>query len=385
MKVPFVITPDSITMFVEGRSVHIPASFPGYAGAAAALTNGRHDEAVRCGTLAGAVAAWDSNFGVLADQQTVTYNGVPLPAKLSERILTMVVAGESTRPLRRFWERLDRNPSKRSVAQLYDFLANKGIPISEDGFVLAYKAVRRDYLDYYSQTFDNHPGMKHRMDRALVCEDPNQHCAPGFHVGDLTYARTYGSADRRQMICKVDPADVVSVPNDCECRKMRVCAYEVVGHHSGQEMASTTTKDDQEVRDSVTMSRNINQVDNSALAEQVAARNHDKTPKLAPGDLLGHNAEDGLLPGAPIYKRGDVPECADCSGCPDCMTNDEPKSISVPRRFERYASMPVADLLELPLEFLRQLAGQVFKIVGASKVRGGKIELVRLIEEVRGG
>ena len=58
--------------------------------------------------------------------------------------------------------------------------------------------------------------------------------------------------------------------------------------------------------------------------------------------------------------------------------------FDVPRRYQKYASMDVSDLLQLPLEFLRELAGRVFKIVGASKVRGGKTELVRLIEEVRG-
>jgi 5'-deoxynucleotidase YfbR-like HD superfamily hydrolase len=43
-----------------------------------------------------------------------------------------------------------------------------------------------------------------------------------------------------------------------------------------------------------------------------------------PLPVIGFNAEDGILPGAPIYKRQDVPECADCSGCPDCMTNTKP-------------------------------------------------------------
>lgn len=41
-----------------------------------------------------------------------------------------------------------------------------------------------------------------------------------------------------------------------------------------------------------------------------------------PLPIIGFNAEDGILPGAPIYKRQDVPECADCSGC--CMTNTKP-------------------------------------------------------------
>lgn len=30
------------------------------------------------------------------------------------------------------------------------------------------------------------------------------------------------------MLVKIDPADVVSVPHDCECQKLRTCRYEVV-------------------------------------------------------------------------------------------------------------------------------------------------------------
>ena len=33
------------------------------------------------------------------------------------------------------------------------------------------------------------------------------------------------------MIVKIDPADVVSVPNDCECQKLRTCKYVVVSLH----------------------------------------------------------------------------------------------------------------------------------------------------------
>ena len=41
--------------------------------------------------------------------------------------------------------------------------------------------------------------------------------------------------------------------------------------------------------------------------------------------VVGHNAPDGVLPDAPIYRRQPRPEgCEDCSGCPDCYTNEKP-------------------------------------------------------------
>ena len=37
-----------------------------------------------------------------------------------------------------------------------------------------------------------------------------------------------GGGGNKLMICKVNPRDVVSVPNDCRCQKLRCCKYEVV-------------------------------------------------------------------------------------------------------------------------------------------------------------
>lgn len=324
MNASYVITSDNIVIVSSAGIQHIPVSFPGYASAARALVEGRHEEAVRCATLAGAVKAWHPGFSVSADLRTITKDDVPLPAKLSDRLLAMVSAGESPDPLFRFWERLARNPSQRSVEQLYDFLGNNGIPISQEGFVLAYKSVRSDYMDFYSSKFRNRPGDKLSMPREGVDPNPSAACSSGFHVGALEYASGYGDDRRRIVICRVDPADVVSVPADHRHQKMRVCAYEVIGHHGGGLMSSTTTSDDREV-------------------EEV-----EEAPP------------DQSLP--------DLPASTD----------------RFPRRYERLASMSTEDLLELSLERLRELAGKAFKIVGASKVRGGKAALVQLIDRVRG-
>ena len=32
------------------------------------------------------------------------------------------------------------------------------------------------------------------------------------------------------MIVEIDPSDVVSVPHDCDCQKLRTAQYKVVGH-----------------------------------------------------------------------------------------------------------------------------------------------------------
>lgn len=333
-KFPYTITDDAITMILGGRPVVLGRNFPGYAACAKALIEGRFDDASRCSTLRGVIPTWHQDFHLSDDGKTVHYRDNPLPTKLMGRILAMCRTGEDPAPLFAFWQRLAKNPSQNSVNQLYDFLENKGIPISPDGYVLAYKAVRRDFLDYYTGSISNAPGQAPRMPRDQVCEDPSVHCAPGLHVGSIQYATTYGGADRKIVICWVDPADVVSVPSDMSCQKMRTCGYTVVGLYGGQEMSSTVEPDELSSKEL-----------NAAEKESAAC-----------------NSNDELKAPAPPW----------------------PALFSIPRRYQKYASMDIDDLLQLPLEFLRELAGKAFRIVGASKVRGGKTELVRLIEEVRG-
>lgn len=65
------------------------------------------------------------------------------------------------------------------------------------------------------------------MNRDDVVLDPNRHCAAGLHVASYDYARSFSGCPRLMLVA-VDPSDVVSVPTDCECAKIRVCRYTVL-------------------------------------------------------------------------------------------------------------------------------------------------------------
>lgn len=175
----------------------------------------------------------------------IFYNGEELPSDLGARITEMASLGEDPTPLMNFWENLQQNPSMRSVQQLWRFLANSGHPITEDGHFLAYKAVRADFKDIHSATIENKPGTRIKMERNKISDDPNHACHQGLHVGALAYAQSFGGYDSRMVICKVNPKDVVSVPNDHSSQKMRVCEYLVIGMHGEGELPSTTIKDEE--------------------------------------------------------------------------------------------------------------------------------------------
>jgi hypothetical protein len=139
-------------------------------------------------------------------------------------------------PLVNFLNNIMENPSMQSQKELYDFLEPEHLPITEDGFFLAYKAVRSDFKDKYRGVFDNSVGQVCEMQRAKVDDDRGRGCSNGLHAGALNYVANYGSleAGDRIVIVKINPKDVVSVPSDSNCEKLRTCRYEVVGQYEGE-------------------------------------------------------------------------------------------------------------------------------------------------------
>lgn len=72
------------------------------------------------------------------------------------------------------------------------------------------------------------------MKREAVDANADVHCSKGLHVGALAYSGPggwYWSNGDRVVICKINPRDVISVPNDHNGQKMRVCEYEVVAEY----------------------------------------------------------------------------------------------------------------------------------------------------------
>lgn len=156
----------------------------------------------------------------------VLYNSQPCHHSMVGRILNQAREGFPIDYMLRFLENLYMNPDPSSVVQLYDFLENNGIPITEDGCFLGYKYVNDDFKDKYTGKYDNTPGKWVEMPREECVNNPNNACASGLHVGTFEYV--YGNSTI--VLVKVNPADCVSVPS-CEAQKLRCCKYFVIGQY----------------------------------------------------------------------------------------------------------------------------------------------------------
>jgi acyl carrier protein len=138
---------------------------------------------------------------------------------------------------------------------MYNFLEHKGMPLTLRGTFIAYKGVsldlwsicgNKDTVVVHGQVnasgqILNTIGATIEVERSSVDDDFRQGCSAGLHVGSLAYARDWG---KRVILVEVDPIDVVSVPSDCNCQKLRCCKYTVVGEYSGPMPDTLTTEFD---------------------------------------------------------------------------------------------------------------------------------------------
>lgn len=162
---------------------------------------------------------------------SVFVDGDAIQSVVADRIINFLADGVDCLPIFKFITRLQLNPSKRAVDELYTFLEHKHLPLTETGTFLAYKAVRNDYTDKHSGKFFNGVGEVLEMPRNKVDDDKNVGCSYGFHAGTLRYASEFACGNDKLVLVEIDPADVVSIPTDCEFQKLRTCRYKVVAEY----------------------------------------------------------------------------------------------------------------------------------------------------------
>lgn len=327
----YTLTNESITVVLEGKTHTVQKGAPNFVHLRQAILDEDWEDLRGHLTVAQSVEKWAKGKFKYVDQH-MQYDGEPIPLELNNRITELATAGEDPTAVLNFWERLLRNPSFRSVRQLWGFMQHKGIPLTPDGCFLAYKGVNSDYTDCHSRTFLNKPGAVHEMPRNQISDDPAVACHEGFHVGSVDYARNFGS---RTVVCKVDPEHVVCVPNDSGQGKMRVCSYQVVGNY-GSELPSTVFKE---------------------------ANEH--------------------VPALPPTKKTAEPKTKKARKAAKEKAEKATQIRKPAKGWAKFHNMDLDKLMKQGIMDLRQYAGKGLLILGASKIPGGKTALVSRIIEVR--
>lgn len=242
----YLVTLNNVTISKNGRTVIVGKQYADFNKIVDALKAKDFDKAFDLADRATALTK-QSNGEFEVKNGVVYRNGLPIHNVVTERIIQFQNDGLPFEPLVKFLENLMANPSARSVSELYKFLENKFLPITEDGYFLAYKAVQNDYRSITSgstvvrvsrdkgKTWEsvtgkvpNNVGNIVEVDRNQVDDNAERTCSFGLHAGALEYAQNFGGTDKKMVIVKINPKDAVSVPVDHNAQKLRASRYEVI-------------------------------------------------------------------------------------------------------------------------------------------------------------
>lgn len=173
---------------------------------------------------------------------SILFDGDPVDGSIGEHLLALAKAGKPVDSLVNFLDKISQNPSENSRKQFYDFVLRHKLTLTPDGDVIFYKGVKIgadgtplsirsgpgivDGVTFTNSNLPNYPGAIVSIPRSYVNADQFVGCAAGLHVGAFDYAM--GWAQGMTLTCKVNPRDVVSVPECSSYQKVRVCRYEVL-------------------------------------------------------------------------------------------------------------------------------------------------------------
>lgn len=320
--VSFTITKDTVSLVLDGKLFTIQKSYPHFKKICQLLCKEEYSDLPRFLSSHVMFASWAGETGFSLIGDNIYFEGKPVPESFQKRLIDIFQSRGNVKPLCQFFRRLAQNPSKRSIDQLFTFLQNQNIPITPDGTFLAYKGVTDEYKDIHTGTWDNTPGVRNKMPRNEVCDDPDIGCSQGFHVGSLDYAKGYG---KQVVICEVAPEHVVSIPRDSSFQKARVSEYKVIGYY-GMELPSTL----------------------------ISARD---------------------IPVIAVTKK----EKKSVAATKKKATSSRRERQKLQKRLARFDKLATFLLREKSLKDLRAYATHRLHIVGASKVKQGKEGLIKLI------
>jgi len=226
--------------FADSTSVAVPGTHPKYDEIRVALVGNADEVVVRA--LVDATAPLRT-FVALSERVSIRgkklfFDGDRIKGTVTKHIVRMVRSGDEwAGAVVAFLEKVSTNPSQVSRDALYRWLMDRDFTITRGGDFLAYKGVTREGLSIHSGRawvdgveivgqIPNKVGAVVTMPRLRVDDNREVGCSQGLHAGTWGYAR--GFAQGMTLTVRINPRDVVSVPDDCEFQKLRVCRYVVM-------------------------------------------------------------------------------------------------------------------------------------------------------------
>lgn len=234
------------TVVLGGKPYQFDITHPEYDGLVDCVRVGDQEAFLEIFNVGTVIEDWSEGNFSFRDGYLYYGNDEQIASQPTERIIEMIKKDWDHKPMLKYLDNLYENVSQRAVQESYEWSMHKGLPITEDGCMVGYKGVQAycgedrtdklgrtltegDLVDIYTgKSFRNNVGDENYMPRRQVCDDHTQGSASGLHIGTFEYAERWAGCGGQVVLVKFNPADIVSVPSDCECQKIRVSRYTVL-------------------------------------------------------------------------------------------------------------------------------------------------------------
>lgn len=227
---PWLLTSRSASVRIGSKLYQTDAKNPAWPKIAAMLQSSEHDAKKLQRWMTPQLALVASGRGLIeVDSKGLRYRGQPVNAALSQRVVQVLDEGDDLLPWFAFVDKVMLSKSQATREELYLFLQEQKLPLCIDGDFLAYKIVRDGYLDCHSGTVDYSIGRTATMKRSEVDADRRALCSTGLHFCSKDYLYSGSVSGPRIITVKVDPRDVVAIPEDHNNAKGRAWRLESVG------------------------------------------------------------------------------------------------------------------------------------------------------------
>lgn len=231
--------PTSITAIVDNKQYTADSSHPNWQAILAAVRNDNVSDFVNAIDIRSAFQNYVIGQVRIVGNE-VWHGNTRLGGVVVDRIFDFMSNNLPVQPIMLFIDKLFQNPSSRAVNELYKFLEHKNLPITSNGNFRAYKGLNPDFYSITAGNLTLISGQTNEsghifngVNEVIECirhqvnDNKDETCSYGLHAGSLEYAKNF-AGNGKLVIVEINPADVVSIPSDCNCEKLRTCKYKVV-------------------------------------------------------------------------------------------------------------------------------------------------------------
>ena len=243
-----IITDDGVNGFACGKMYTATPDHPNYAAIINAIKTKAYDtihDLVNQSKAIAAIVARDISSGrVTVDSEAgvILFDGHEIRNTLVDHIFRCIQDGFDVSSSILLLEHFMENPSKQTIDRMFDWFEAGKMPITEDGYIIAFKRVQDDYTSFYDSKTMHTIGKETSFPRYL-CDDDNTHtCSAGLHFCSQGYLPSYCGGSGRVLVLKIHPKDVVAIPYEYGTHKGRACNYLVLSEleEASRKMVETT-------------------------------------------------------------------------------------------------------------------------------------------------